>query len=157
MSRTPLDISHKNYPYPTGLWRVVRGPGPISKTEAHLSNVKCCAESGFEPKINRYLAKLGHASREEKPRKLEVRLEHMRDVYAKKCYAQNMKCEGKLRDCSHLTLRRPYRPIMMRTLVREHGIKHWNREQKNFYDKLTADIWGRKKARRLALRKMKRK
>ena len=140
--RSLMYLSYRNLPYCSTLWKILRGASIPSSIRSDLQLKPHCCEDPNMLKIRSNLLRSSPIEGEILLCDLEVMLETACEKYNAKGHCGNVEAEGRLRDCTTLTLRHPFRSVMFRTLQREHGIKFANAEQRNFYaDFLARFFW----------------
>ena len=140
LSRSLMYLSFKNRPYTSLYWDILRGKVPSNRVSDILGGLHCCSEDA-EVKIGEYLLSLDLESRSSSVADLELSMEEASLALAYKSMSSNVVAERRLRDCTNLALKHPFRRSTLRTLCREHGIKFFNEEQNHFYDSFVRDIF----------------
>ena len=134
--RSLMYLGIRNRPYCTPHFDIIRGnPHPSCIRDLVLRKPQRCDDSGGIVKIRRYLNTLSEEEEEREASldKLEVCLGKASSAYNRKGHCGNGKAEGRLRECTAISLKRPLRSVMFRALQRERGIKFANSEQRKFY------------------------
>ena len=132
----------KNRPYTKGLWIILRGIRKPCELKSILEGRNCCQHSGEEPKINAYLDTLTAHARIKSTQSLHQRITFMEIRCNSTGFSSNDKAEKQLLACSSMTLRHPYKPICMRTLIRENCVRHYNALQTTWYDYVIKTVFG---------------
>ena len=123
LCRTLLYLSLRNLPFCRGIWRILRGVDKPSEVRRLVESMGCCHDSGLDAVVAKYMSKLPKREKVVSYGLLTRRLDRMCNVYTAKGYPSNRDAESELRHCSALALRRPFKPVTFRTLVRENAIR----------------------------------
>ena len=136
-------LHYRSVPYSSPLWEIIIGKEePETVRVALAAQRSCCDGSGGISKIRRYVYTLPQAEKERAIADLETCLTEACNAYTANGHCSNHKEEGGLRDCTTLSLRRPFRSVTFRTMHREHGIKFANTEQRSYYANFAKRFFG---------------
>ena len=150
LARSLMYLSFKNRPFAYTFWNILRGISSNSILDI-MGSAHCCKED-VEKKIRHYTESLLVDDRPSSFDDLKLRMEDACLALGYKGMSPNVVAARRLRDCTNLVLKHPFRRSALRTLRREHGIKFYNEEKNHFYENFVRDIFKSKALMRKEIR-----
>ena len=140
--RSLLYLVEKNMPYTGTVWNIIRGVIPPERVVDIMKTSPCCEDSGLGGKIRSVLGRLVGNEYEETLKSLLTALREIQRKYCDKGNDTNVETESEFRVCTGLSLKQPYKPVLKRTLKREHTLRWRNLEHRRWYEKVVFDVFG---------------